>query len=102
MFYAYVLQSESNATFYYGSTEDIEKRILTHNAGLVNYTSKYMPWKIVYVETFSTRSEAMKREKYFKTGAGRDFVKRQLGCELNPTRRKYLTTDEGVLVRRGG
>jgi putative endonuclease len=78
MFYAYVLQSESNQTFYYGSTENLENRLLTHNAGLVNYTSKYLPWKIVYFESFSTRSEAMKREKFFKTGAGRDFIKRQL------------------------
>jgi putative endonuclease len=64
--------------FYYGSTQDLEKRLEVHNSGLVNYTSKFMPWILVYSETFETRIEAMKREKYFKTGAGRDFIKKQL------------------------
>jgi putative endonuclease len=78
MFFAYVLQSQVTLKFYYGSTQNLEERLKTHNDGLVNYTSKYTPWVLVYFEEFETRSEAIKREKYFKTGAGRDFVKRKL------------------------
>jgi putative endonuclease len=78
MFFAYVLQSQVTLKFYYGSTQNLEERLNIHNAGLVNYTSKYTPWVLVYFEEFETRSEALKREKYFKTGAGRDFVKRKL------------------------
>jgi predicted GIY-YIG superfamily endonuclease len=35
---------------------------------------------LVYKEEFTTRTEAMARERYFKTGIGRDEVKRILGA----------------------
>ena len=75
MYYTYVLQSTINGFLYKGSTENLENRILQHNSGLVAYTSKFRPWKLVYFEIFQTRSEAMAREKFFKTGKGREFIK---------------------------
>ena len=53
---------------YKGSTQDIENRLTIHNQGLVNYSSKHLPWELVLFEQFETRSEAMKREKGYKTG----------------------------------
>ncbi len=73
MYYAYVLKSEVNGCFYKGSTQNIEIRIVQHNAGLVSYTKRYLPWRLVYFEVFEFRSEAMAREKFFKTGKGRNF-----------------------------
>ncbi len=67
-----------NQSYYYGSTENIEKRLQEHNSGFGKYTSKYAPWELVYFECFETRSEAVKREKYFKTGVGREFIKNKL------------------------
>ena len=78
MFYAYVLQSQINGYLYKGSTENLEARVEQHNAGLVNYTSKYMPWKLVYFELYDSRSEAMAREKFFKSGKGREWLKQKL------------------------
>jgi len=78
MFYTYVLQSQVNGYLYKGSTEKLEARVEQHNAGLVNYTSKYMPWKLVYFEVFDSRSEAMAREKFFKSGKGREWLKQKL------------------------
>ena len=64
---------------YFGQTGDIEKRLADHNQGNTGFTTKAGgPWKLVYKEGWETRSEAMKREKYLKTGAGRDFIKAQL------------------------
>jgi putative endonuclease len=63
---------------YKGSTENLEKRINYHNQGKVTFTSKYTPWELVFFETFETRSEAVKREKWYKTGVGREWIKRQL------------------------
>ena len=60
-----------NGNLYKGSTDNIEKRIVTHNAGKVKYSSKHLPWKVVLSEEFETRSEAMKREKWYKTDVGR-------------------------------
>jgi len=77
-YYSYVLRSLKNGILYKGSTESIEKRLLSHNSGLVNFTSKHLPWEMVLFEEFETRTEAIKREKWYKTGAGREWIKKQL------------------------
>ncbi|NBV09614.1 MAG: GIY-YIG nuclease family protein [Flavobacteriia bacterium] len=77
-FYSYVLRSLKNGILYKGSTQDIEKRLIIHNQGLVNYSSKHTPWELVLFEQFETRGEAMKREKWYKTGTGRDWIKSQI------------------------
>jgi len=76
MFYAYVLKNPFGI-LYKGSTRDLRHRINQHN-GQIDYpsfTKKRGPWKLAYSEEFTTRSEAMKRERFFKTGKGRDFLK---------------------------
>ena len=78
MFYAYVLRSVAKGILYKGSTENLERRLAQHNEGMVNFTSKYMPWELVYFETFQTRSEALIREKFFKTGKGRELIKSKI------------------------
>jgi len=77
-FYTYVLQSLSSDKTYIGQTQNLENRIKAHDEGKSPYTRGRGPWKLVYVEEFNTRAEAMEREKYFKTGKGRDFLKNQL------------------------
>ncbi|MCK9611627.1 MAG: GIY-YIG nuclease family protein [Bacteroidales bacterium] len=80
VFTVYVLKSLSTGKLYTGQTEDIQRRINEHQTetGPVRYTKGRGPWELVYTEDFSDRSQAMAREKYLKTGAGRDFIKRQL------------------------
>ena len=78
MYYSYVLRSLKNGILYKGSTQNIENRLSTHNNGLVNFTSKHLPWELILSEKFETRAEAMKREKWYKTGVGRDWIKSQL------------------------
>ncbi len=82
MHYVYVLQSEVNQRFYTGSTGNLDKRICEHNFGQSKYTRLTKPFKLVYSERFETRPEAVRREMYFKTGKGREELKRILG---NPT-----------------
>ena len=77
MFFAYILQSQSHGTFYYGSTQDTEKRLKQHNAGKVRYTKGRRPWTLHYKESFATRSEAMQREHFFKSIDGYRYLKRQ-------------------------
>ncbi len=75
MYYAYVLQSEIDNRLYKGHTKDIANRLKEHNSGKTKSTKGYIPWKAVYFETFKTKEEAIIREKYFKTGIGRQFLK---------------------------
>jgi putative endonuclease len=75
MFYTYVLRSLKKNILYKGSTENLNQRLEQHNNGLVTFTNKFKPWKLVYHETFTTRAEAMAREKFFKSGKGREWLK---------------------------
>ncbi|MBX7045520.1 MAG: GIY-YIG nuclease family protein [Ignavibacteria bacterium] len=67
MFYVYIIQSEVTGKFYVGQTKDVNKRVLYHNSNSSKYTGKFKPWKLVKVEGFETRSEAVKREREIKS-----------------------------------
>ena len=79
MFYAYVIRSVNHPFVYYkGHCEDLQKRLSQHNSGLTESTRPYLPFEIAYFEEFATKAEAIKREKYFKTAAGRRFLKSKI------------------------
>lgn len=78
MFYAYVLLCD-NGAYYKGFTDDLERRYQQHlNATGAEYTAKHKPIKIAYYETFKTKEEAVAREKYFKSGSGREWLKKRI------------------------
>ncbi len=66
-----------NPNFYYtGVTEDLEKRLIEHNnKSLSFWTKRGSDWKLVYKEDYNNCLEAYKREKWLKTGVGREFIK---------------------------
>ncbi len=75
MFTVYALYSKTYNKIYVGQTEDIQRRLFEHNNGLLSkYTKRYKPWEIIYTESYSTRSETMKREKQLKSQKGREFI----------------------------
>jgi len=78
MYYAYVIKSIEHDFFYKGHCEDLEVRLRQHNSGLTQSIKSYIPFKLVYSESFQTRSEAVAREKYFKSAAGRRFLKSKI------------------------
>ncbi len=60
--YAYILEC-GDGTYYTGYTTDPEKRVKTHNAGKGGkYTRARLPVKLVHLEEFETKNEAMSRE----------------------------------------
>ncbi len=66
MHYAYIVKC-SDGTYYTGYTNDLEKRLLAHNAGKgAKYTRNRLPVEIVYFEEYEDKSEAMKREYAIK------------------------------------
>lgn len=78
MYFVYVLKSQADGRLYKGMTNNIERRIYEHNIGKHKSTRPYRPWILVYSETNENRVEARKREKYFKSGIGREFLKNLL------------------------
>jgi putative endonuclease len=79
MYKVYVIYSKKAGKYYTGQTEDLKRRLNEHNEGTHGkYTKNKGPWELLYFEEFKTREEALRREKYLKTGAGRDFVQSKL------------------------
>ncbi len=78
MFYAYVIKSIAHDFYYKGHCENLEERLAQHNSGFTTSIKPYIPFKFAYYEEFATREEAILREKYFKTSAGRRFLKSKL------------------------
>lgn len=75
MYYVYVLLSVFDSKFYVGFTGDLMRRYAEHVAGKVPATISRRPLKLVYYEAGVDRLKAILREKYFKTGFGRRFLK---------------------------
>ncbi|MWB95188.1 GIY-YIG nuclease family protein [Flavobacterium sp. GA093] len=76
-FIVYILFSEKFNKNYTGYTSNLIERFKSHNSlETKGYTLKYRPWKVIHVEFFNSKSEAIKREKYLKTGIGREFIKK--------------------------
>ncbi len=73
MYFDYILQSQSDNTFYTGLSSDVARRLKEHNAGLTKTTKARIPWHVIHIEEFSTRSEARAREKFLKSGIGREW-----------------------------
>ena len=72
----YVLRSEMNGDLYVGIAFDEENRLKEHNAGKSRYTKGLRPWKIIYVESFPDWKSARDREKYLKSGVGKEYIKK--------------------------
>ena len=79
MHYVYVIEDE-NGILYKGCTNNLNRRLKEHNSGYTKTTSK-MKGKLTikYFEEVETLDEALMREKYFKSAAGRRFLKKVLG-----------------------
>ena len=79
MHYVYILQSEVDENrFYTGLTDDLRKRVVSHNAGRVMHTTKWRPWKLKTYVALAGRKRAADFEQYLKSASGRAFVKKHL------------------------
>ena len=74
-YFVYLLRCIDD-TLYCGYTDDLEKRVKTHNRGKgAKYTRRRTPVKLVYSEEFKTKSEALKREHQIKKLSRKEKLK---------------------------
>ena len=71
----YVLKSLSRNYLYVGMTNDLERRVKQHNNGLNKTTKPYRPFEIILVDEYPSRAEARNREKFLKSGVGKEILK---------------------------
>jgi putative endonuclease len=83
MYYTYILFSFKSGILYCGSSSDLRQRVKDHNAGIGgDYTSKHRPFKLVFYEAFLSEEDALKQEKFYKSGYGREVLKEKIKNSL--------------------
>ena len=76
MYTVYALKSKLKNYIYVGMTADLADRIKRHNDGREKTTRPYRPFELIYKEIHLTRKDARIREKYFKSGVGKEFLRK--------------------------
>lgn len=79
MFTVYILK-DKNGNLYKGMTNNLNRRISEHKRGKTITTRKMEKIELIYKEEFGDFGEARKRELYFKTAAGRKYIKNKIIC----------------------
>lgn len=78
MFYVYLLHSETDSGLYIGYSADLRRRLTQHKKGASQATSFRGPWTLIYYEAYLEEADAIGRERYLKSGAGRKLIRSQL------------------------
>ncbi|MBI2594979.1 MAG: GIY-YIG nuclease family protein [Candidatus Colwellbacteria bacterium] len=82
MYGVYILRSKKDAELYTGYSDNVQARIIEHQKGRVASTKNRRPLELVYCELYKNRKDAMQREKFFKTGWGRRYIRKILNNTL--------------------
>ena len=75
VYYVYAITSLTRNYIYVGLTDNVERRVSQHNSGYEPTTKPYRPFQIILVESYPSRDLARKREKYLKSGKGKEYLK---------------------------
>ncbi|MDO8471174.1 MAG: GIY-YIG nuclease family protein [bacterium] len=75
MYFIYIIKSLNRNYFYVGISNNVGRRFIEHNSGKNRTTRAYKPFKLLRSEKFPDRMSARKREKWFKSGEGKEFIK---------------------------
>jgi putative endonuclease len=69
-----VLYNREKKKHYTGYTTNLAERMYSHNYAGNDWTAGYGPWKLIYTKEFGSKQEAIKYEKWLKSGVGRAFI----------------------------
>jgi len=78
MYYVYILISKKDRNFYVGFTNDLINRLKEHKNGKVPATKERRPIRLCYYETCYNKYDAIRRERYLKSGMGRRFLRNRI------------------------
>jgi len=76
LFTVYAIKSTVKNFTYVGFTSNLYKRLFYHNNGYEKSTKPYSPFTLIYSEQVLSRKEAREKEKFLKSGKGREFLNR--------------------------
>lgn len=78
MYYVYILHSTKDSGLYIGYTTDLKRRLPEHKNGTSKSTKYRIPVQLIHYEAFREIADAKAREKYLKSGYGREQLRNQL------------------------
>ncbi|MFH1226225.1 MAG: GIY-YIG nuclease family protein [bacterium] len=90
MYYVYLIRSLSDKKFYLGFTDDLRRRFKEHNLGLSQATRYRRPFELVYYEAHQNKKDVLARERFLKTGWGKNYLKRILTNYLRDNRQEEI------------
>jgi len=67
---------------YTGTTRDLKARFAAHTDGRLGSTRSRRPFQLVSYEACRQRDDALRRERYLKSGRGKRYLRQRLGMEL--------------------
>jgi predicted GIY-YIG superfamily endonuclease len=83
--FVYVLRSDSDPERHdVGVTSDVDNRLEWHNHGRCGYTIEHRPWSLAVVIEFPSEAQALRFERYLKSGSSRAFANRHFGPHRGP------------------
>jgi putative endonuclease len=103
MFYVYILKSLKDGRFYFGQTNNVDKRLKQHNQGKVKSTRYRRPFKLVGNKKFKTRNEARWFEYNLKHHSDKKYkFLKELGIDIQKLKdnRNYKYKKWGPPARR--
>jgi putative endonuclease len=78
MFYVYIIQNLKDYKLYIGYSANLRNRILEHRKGCVKTTKNKRPLMLIYYEGYRSDKDARVREKFLKSGKGREFINKNI------------------------
>lgn len=83
MYYVYILQSKKDQSLYIGYTINLKIRLAQHNNGENISTKPFLPYSLIFYESFINKKDALNREEYLKSGWGFRTIKKMLNNYFN-------------------
>ena len=74
-YFTYIIESEKTERWYYGHSNDLERRLIEHNSGQNKSTKNKGPWKLIFKRSFDTNLGANKFELELKKLKNKKYVK---------------------------
>lgn len=90
MHYTYVLLSDYNSRFYTGYSGNLRHRLQEHHRSRVRWTASRQPVRLVYYEACLSQEDALRRERFLKSGKGKRYLRSRLAAFLSSLSRNRL------------
>ena len=81
-YYLYILKSQIADKYYTGISQNPQKRLEYHNTLEKGFTSRYRPWKIVFVKAYTSKEKAMLIEKKIKAWKSKKMIEKILSVDI--------------------